>query len=189
MKSILLEFILNFLNLHWWIVVALGCFAFHPFRKKVLQPNSITKTLNWLAIIRLNRVDSWFGGLLSLIPIGLFEKFVGIEKSFGVVDFLTIIIMTLIVSSILERGDRDKASKKSASSPATTQRLSSDSAASKATKPIREINRYSTSNPSTSSSVSSSTREKLEELKSLLDDSLINEEDYEKKKNDLLSKM
>jgi predicted lipid-binding transport protein (Tim44 family) len=139
--------------------------------------------------MKAGRVDSWFGGLLSLIPIGLFEKFVGIEKSFGVVDFLTIIIMTLIVSSILERGDRDKASKKSASSPATTQRLSSDSGSTESANPIRGIDRYSTDNPSTSSSVSSSTREKLEELKSLLDDSLINEEDYEKKKNDLLRKM
>jgi hypothetical protein len=83
-----------------------------------------------------------------------------------------------------------KVAKKSASSPTTAQRLSSDSVASKATKPIREINRYGTGNPSTSSSqASSSIREDLQELKSLLDDGLINEKDYEKKKNDLLSKM
>ena len=70
-----------------------------------------------------------------------------------------------------------------------SQKLSSDSGSTESAKPIGEINRHATGNPSTPSSVSSSTREKLEELKSLLDDSLINAEDYEKKKNDLLSKM
>ena len=83
-----------------------------------------------------------------------------------------------------------KVAKKSASSPARTKRLSSNPDASKVAKPIREINRYGLGNPTTSSpKVSSSIRKDLQELKSLLDDGLINEADYDKKKSELLEKM
>ena len=215
MKSILLEFILNLFNFHWWIWIAL---------------------MAWLGGLGADDLDEASLGAAFTVGGGgffgilLFERWVGSAKSFGLVDALSAILMCVIVWRLFQSWQKVKESaakkvankqegknesttstanylgewkdgkflgkpavkkvaQKSASSPATTQRLSSDSAASKATKPIREINRYSTSNPSTSSSVSSSTREKLEELKSLLDDGLINEKDYETKKNDLLRKM
>ena len=83
-----------------------------------------------------------------------------------------------------------KVAKKSASSPARTKRLSSKPDASKVAKPVREINRYGSGNPTSSpAKASSSIRKDLQELKSLLDDGLISEADYDRKKSELLDKM
>ena len=189
MKYILAEFLLNFINIHWWIWIVL---VFLGIRK-------------WGAYDKIydSLWDGPFsGGIGGLGGIYLFERYVGIEKSFGLVDFGTVIIMCIIVHKIVKKksgiseGKVESQLEDEVTTVATVtennyEASSSDSDARKrsSAKPIREIDRYSTGDPSMPSSVSSSTREKLEELKSLLDDGLINEEDYEKKKNDLLRKM
>ena len=219
MKSILLEFILNLLNFHWWIWIALVNLLY--FRLALKEDDDID-------------MSTLGAGIFSGCGIYLFERWVGSAKSFGLVDALSAILMCVIVGGLFQSWQKAKesaakkvanqqegksesttkqGSKKSESSTNTGDQergldesfdglalpqelvialpheASNEATPPKATKPIREINRHATGNPSTSSSVSSSTREKLEELKSLLDDGLINEKDYETKKNDLLRKM
>ena len=202
MKYILFEFFLNLLNIHWWLIVVLGSVATHPLRRHQFQPNGFTRTLNWIGVIKPTRVDGVTGGVLSIIPIGLFENFVGIEKSFGAVDIITVLMMAFIVNLILEKvsGNKEQAETSSGSADKKPS-VNPDHVASKLPTQIREINRYGTgspstpvsknfsNSPSTPVSKSSSLRQDLEELKSLLEDGLIDEADYKKKKSQLLEKL
>ena len=95
MKSILLEFILNLLNFHWWIWIAL---------------------MAWLGGLGADDLDEASLGAAFTVGGGgffgilLFERWVGSAKSFGLVDALSAILMCVVVGGLFQSWQKAKES-------------------------------------------------------------------------------
>ena len=99
MKSILLEFILNLLNFHWWIWIALVNLL--GFRLALQEADDLDEASIAVAIL---------GGIASFSGIYWFEHWVGSAKSFGLVDALTAILMCVVVWGLFQSWQKAKES-------------------------------------------------------------------------------
>ena len=95
MKSILLEFILNLFNFHWWIWITL---------------------MAWLGGLGADDLDEASLGAAFTVGGGgffgilLFERWVGSAKSFGLVDALSAILMCVVVWGLFQSWQKAKES-------------------------------------------------------------------------------
>ena len=191
MKYVLIELVLNLLNFHWWILIAL-CMFISVKTAKVEEDEQIGKYL-WAFI---------FGGM----GIYFFERHIGSAKSFGIADILTIVLMIWLLGMIIKgRKSKSETSQNIVAPPLLGVsdgepyilcrqcliQKSPSSYESPSNDVCIECEQESVEKRAATapSQAPSSIREQLRELKSFLDDGLINEADYDKKKSELLDKM
>lgn len=191
MKYVLYEFLTNLLNVHWWIWIAVCMFV-------------AVKTANDEEDEQIGKHG--IGFVIGGLGVYLFERYVGSARSFGFADILTIALMTWLLGMII-RGRKSKPQAAQSTLTAPTLSGRDDDAYILCRQCL--VKKYRTLFDSPSSGICiecqqesgqkrsantpnqppSSIREQLRELKSLLEDGLISEADYDRKKSELLDKM